>query len=89
MGRPVAAREACSRSPRQALTGRLGGGLSLDLRTAVLQERLGQGVRADGERAALGIDVKKRGGLLAAERGAALPDFGQGAGHQQHMAHTR
>ena len=72
---------------RQALTGRLVRGLSLDLRIAVLQERLGQGVRADGERAALGIDVEERGGLLAAERGEALPDLGQVAGHEQQMAH--
>jgi hypothetical protein len=37
--------------------------------------------------AALGIDVEERGGLLAAERGEALPDLGQVAGHEQQMAH--
>ncbi len=51
----------------QALPGRLVGGLSLDLRIAVLQESLGQSVRPDGERAGLGIDGEKRGGLLPAE----------------------
>jgi hypothetical protein len=61
---------------REALPGRLRGGLPLDLRVAVLEERLGQSVGADGEGAALGIDVEERGGLLAAERGEALSDLG-------------
>lgn len=52
-----------------------------------LQERLGQGVRPDGERPVLGIDVEERRGLLSAERGEALPDLGQVAGHEQQMAH--
>ena len=72
---------------RQALPGRPVHGLPLDLRIAVLEERLGESLRPDGERAALGIDVEERGGLLAAERGEALPDLGQVAGHEQQMAH--
>ena len=71
---------------RQALPSCLVRGLSLGIRIAVLEERLGQGVRPDGERAALGIDVEERGGLLAAERGEALPDLGQVARHEQQMA---
>ena len=37
------------REDRQALPGRLLGGCSLDLRIAVLEEGLGEGLRADGE----------------------------------------
>ena len=72
---------------RQALPRRFPRGLSLDLGTAVLKERLGQGVQPDGERTAVGINVEKRSRLLAAKRGKALPDFRQVAGHQQQMAH--
>ena len=84
----AADRTGCSRTARlwRAV---LSVASSLDLRIAVLQERLGQGVRADGERAALGVDVEERGGLLAAERGEALPDLGQVAGDEQQMAHGR
>ena len=49
---------------------------SLDLQVAVLQERLSQGVRSDGEGATLRVDIEKRGGLLPAERREALPDLG-------------
>ena len=42
---------------------------------------------ADRERAALGIDLEERGGLLPAERGEALPDLGQVARDQQQVVH--
>jgi hypothetical protein len=61
----------------QALPGRLVHGLSLDFQTAVLQERLGQDVRSDGERSVLGIDVEERRGHLSAERGKLCPISGR------------
>lgn len=74
------------REDRQALTGGLVRGLSLDLRVAVVQEGLGHGVWPDGECAAFGIDLEKRSGLVAAERGEAFPDLGQVAGDEQQVA---
>src|SRR3954467_8620693 len=53
--------------PRLALPGRLLQRLALDLRIAVLQERLGERLPSDREQAALGIDLEERSGLLPAE----------------------
>ena len=63
--------------------------LRLDVRVAVLQERLHKQLGADAERARLEVDVEKRcrGAAVVAELGQALPHLGQVAGHQHQVAH--